>query len=60
MAILLARPLSSGQLFAITVFMFLLLRTPLEVDLFFQFQIASILLCVIWIYLRPQAKLAAE
>lgn len=59
-AILLARPLSSGQLFAITVFMFLLLRTPLEVDLFFQFQIASILLCVIWIYLRPQAKLAAE
>lgn len=46
-----ARP-SLEQLFAIAVFIFLLLRTPIEVDLFFQFQIPTILFCMIWLYLR--------
>ncbi len=45
---------NSQQLFALTLFLFLLLRMPIEVDLFYQFQIASILLCLIWIYISPQ------
>jgi exopolysaccharide production protein ExoQ len=48
------------QILAITLFIFLLLRTPLEVDLFFQFQLPSILFCLIWVYLggsrRTQAR----
>ena len=50
------------HVFAMTIFIFLLLRTPIEIDLIFQFQIASILLCVIWIYLRqpPSAVVAAH
>jgi exopolysaccharide production protein ExoQ len=42
----------SEQLFAMTMFIFLLLRSPVEVDYTFQFQIASVLLCLQWIYLR--------
>ena len=52
-AVLLRPRPTSQQIFAMTLFVFLLLRMPLEVDLFSQFQIASILICVIWIYLRP-------
>jgi exopolysaccharide production protein ExoQ len=48
------------QMFAIAFFLFLLLRTPIEVDLFFQFQIASVLFCVIWIYLRPSLTPAGQ
>jgi exopolysaccharide production protein ExoQ len=50
---------SAEQIFAITLFLFLLLRTPLEVDLFFQFQLPTILLCLIWIYLKPSRYSAA-
>jgi exopolysaccharide production protein ExoQ len=50
--------LSIDQMFAASLFVFLLLRTPLEVDLFFQFQIASILIGVVWVYLQPKASKA--
>lgn len=40
------------QSFAVAAFIFLFLRTPIEVDLLFQFSTPTILLCVIWIYLR--------
>jgi len=46
-----ARP-AAKHMFAISIFIFLLLRLPIEVDLLFQFQIASILICMAWIYLR--------
>jgi len=46
---------TSEQMFAIAIFIFLLLRMPVEVDLFFPFQLASILLCLVWIYLQPAA-----
>jgi exopolysaccharide production protein ExoQ len=39
-------------LFAIAVFLLLLLRTPLEVEMFTQFELATILLCLAWSYLR--------
>jgi exopolysaccharide production protein ExoQ len=41
------------RVFAICIFVFLLLRTPVEVDVFFQFNIGSVLLCVVWSYLTP-------
>jgi exopolysaccharide production protein ExoQ len=47
---------SPEQLFAISTFLFLILRAPIEVDLFFQFQLPAILLCVIWIYLHRRAR----
>jgi exopolysaccharide production protein ExoQ len=43
-------------LFAIAAFLLLLLRTPLEVDLFFQFQMPTILLCLSWIYLQRSSS----
>jgi exopolysaccharide production protein ExoQ len=49
---------SPEQLFAITAFIFMLLRTPIEVDLFFQFQLSTIFLCLCWIYLQPRARIA--
>jgi exopolysaccharide production protein ExoQ len=52
---LFGRTASTEQILAMTLFVFLLLRTPLEVDLFFQFQLPSILICLIWIYLKPAA-----
>jgi exopolysaccharide production protein ExoQ len=58
LAVLLSRRPSSEQIFAMTIFMFFLLRMPLEVDLFFQFQLASVLICVIWIYMRRPSLLA--
>jgi exopolysaccharide production protein ExoQ len=38
--------------FATAAFILVVLRTPLEVDLFYPFQIATILLCLSWVYLR--------
>jgi exopolysaccharide production protein ExoQ len=55
LAILIGKP-TIEQLFATVVFVFLLFRTPIEVDLFFQFQIASILICLIWIYAKSPRK----
>jgi exopolysaccharide production protein ExoQ len=43
---------TTAQIFAISTFLFLLLRSPVEVDLFFQFQLAPILMCVIWVWLE--------
>jgi exopolysaccharide production protein ExoQ len=43
------------QLFAISVFTFMLLRSPIEVDSFYQFEIGSIMLCLAWIYLGKSA-----
>jgi exopolysaccharide production protein ExoQ len=40
------------QMFAAAIVIFFLLRTPIEVDLFFQFQIGSILVCSAWVYLK--------
>ena len=48
---------AAEQMFAIALFIFLLLRMPLEVDLFFPFQLSSILICVIWIYLESLSPL---
>jgi exopolysaccharide production protein ExoQ len=48
---------AAEQMFAMTLFIFLLLRMPLEVDLFFPFQLSSILLCVVWIYLQSSSPL---
>ena len=44
------------QMFAIVTFTFLLLRTPIEVDSFYAFQIPTILLSVIWIYLQQSSS----
>jgi hypothetical protein len=40
------------QLFAVAMFVFFLLRTPVEVDLTYQAQIGSVLFCMAWTYLR--------
>jgi exopolysaccharide production protein ExoQ len=54
-----ARP-AAEHMFAITIFIFFLLRLPIEVDLFFQFQIASVLICMAWVYLRQFARLGSD
>lgn len=59
-ALIFGRVTSSENMYAMTLFVFLLLRMPLEVDLFFQFQLASILICVIWIYLQPSSPGRSE
>ncbi len=51
--------LTAEQLFAISLFVFLLFRMPLEVDLFFQFQLPSILIGVVWIYLQRLPRIGA-
>jgi exopolysaccharide production protein ExoQ len=38
------------QNFAVMIFMYFMLRTPLETALFSQFNIGTILFCVIWVY----------
>jgi exopolysaccharide production protein ExoQ len=48
--LLFSRP-DTEQTFAIAAFLFLLFRFPIEVDLFWQFQIPTIVLSLIWIYL---------
>jgi exopolysaccharide production protein ExoQ len=45
-----ARP---EQVFAIGIFVFFLMRTTFEVDLLWQFQVPSILMCMVWAYMRP-------
>jgi exopolysaccharide production protein ExoQ len=45
------------QMFAIAIVIYFLFRTPIEIDLFYQFNIASIFICLAWVYLkspRPQ------
>lgn len=43
------------KMFGIYVIVLLLLRSPIEVDLFWQFQTPTIILCMAWIYLgAPQ------
>src|SRR5215472_15668115 len=49
--LLFSRP-DAEQMFAIAVFLFHLFRLPIEVDLFWQFQIPTVLLSMIWVYLR--------
>jgi exopolysaccharide production protein ExoQ len=51
MATFLSAP-TTVQIFAISTFLFLLIRFPVEVDLFFQFQLGTILMCVIWVWLE--------
>jgi exopolysaccharide production protein ExoQ len=41
------------QVFAIGIFVFFFVRTTLEVDLLYQFQVPSILMCMVWAYMRP-------
>jgi exopolysaccharide production protein ExoQ len=43
--------ISPEKMFAIYVVILLLLRSPIEVDLFWQFQTPTIILCMAWIYL---------
>jgi len=51
--LLFSRP-EAQQIFAIAAFLFVLFRFPLEVDLFWQFQIPTVILSLIWVYLgRP-------
>jgi exopolysaccharide production protein ExoQ len=44
------------QIFAISVFIFLFLRTPLEVDLLFPFQLPVILFSLCWVYLGRRRR----
>jgi exopolysaccharide production protein ExoQ len=44
---------NAEQWFAINMLVFFLLRSPLEVDLFFAFNIPSVLICFVWVYLPP-------
>jgi len=48
--LLFSRP-EAKQIFAVAVFLFVLFRFPIEVDLFWQFQIPTIILSLIWVYL---------
>jgi exopolysaccharide production protein ExoQ len=41
------------QWFAVNMFVFFILRSLIEVDLFFPFNIPSIVICLIWVYLPP-------
>jgi exopolysaccharide production protein ExoQ len=53
----LSTTLRSEQMFAICAFIFFLLRTPIEVDMFFQFEISTIIMCLIWIYIKPNSAI---
>jgi len=44
-------PITPESMFAIYVVVLMLLRSPIEVDLFWQFQIPTIVFCMAWIYL---------
>jgi exopolysaccharide production protein ExoQ len=57
MTVSLARP-TMEQMFAAGIFIFLFLRTPIEVDLLYAFQLPSILFCLVWIYLRSAPRLS--
>jgi exopolysaccharide production protein ExoQ len=45
--------LTIERTFAICIFVFILIRSPVEIDFFFQFWIGSVLICLVWIYLTP-------
>jgi exopolysaccharide production protein ExoQ len=45
--------LKGEQWFAINILIFFLLRSPIEVDLFFPFNLSSVLICFVWIWLPP-------
>lgn len=47
------------SMFAIYVVVLILLRSPIEVDLFWQFQIPTIVFCMAWIYLAAAPAGAA-
>ncbi len=47
------------SMFAIYVVVLMLLRSPIEVDLFWQFQIPSIVFCMAWIYLAAAPAAAS-
>jgi exopolysaccharide production protein ExoQ len=47
--------ISPEKLFAIYLIILLLLRSPIEVDLFWQFQTPTIIFCMAWIYLGQPA-----
>ena len=49
-SVLFSRP-GAPQFFAVGVFLFFLLRSPIEVDLFWPFQIPTVMLCLVWVYL---------
>jgi exopolysaccharide production protein ExoQ len=45
---------SPSQVFAMSILIFLVLRSPLEVDLLFPFQLPSVLIGLSWVYLQPK------
>jgi exopolysaccharide production protein ExoQ len=45
--------LKGEQWFAINMLIFFILRSPIEVDLFFPFNIPSVVICFVWVYLPP-------
>ena len=47
------RGMRARETFAFLIFVFLAVRTPLEVGLYSQFSLNTILMCVIWVYLAP-------
>ena len=49
---------NAEQIFAIAAFVFLLLRMPLEIDLIWPFQIPTVILSLIWVYLAPARRAA--
>jgi exopolysaccharide production protein ExoQ len=49
-SVLLSRT-GAPQFFAVGVFLFFLLRSPIEVDLFWPFQIPTVMLSLVWVYL---------
>jgi exopolysaccharide production protein ExoQ len=49
---------NAEQIFAIAAFAFLLLRLPLEVDIIWQFQIPTVIVSLIWVYLAPTRRTA--
>jgi len=51
--------MSAEQNFAFILFVFYIIRTPVEVGLFGQFNMGTILFCIMWIYLR-QLKVPAK
>ena len=49
-------PIAPESLFGVYVVVLMLLRSPIEVDLFWQFQIPTIVFCMAWIYLAAPAS----
>jgi exopolysaccharide production protein ExoQ len=47
------KPVRPEQAFTLIMFTFYMLRTPVEMGLVGQFDIGMVMLCVLWIYLKP-------